>query len=113
MRSSGKAPITQPRQYPCADYTDSPSGRCPLFAADQPQIARIIEKTTELGNQEGQAHFAQVEGVDQGNQAAADAEIPECHRDDAAPFHLALEELDEETRCEQGLADEADSDPDM
>jgi len=51
--------------------------------------------------------------VKERDDSAADAEIPERHRNNAAAFNFALEPLHKETRREQSLSREADDQPDM
>src|SRR5215471_16719080 len=52
-------------------------GRAAL-ARVQPQSAEINHQSAQLRHKKGQAKFPEMEGIDQGDQATADAEIPEC-----------------------------------
>src|SRR5690242_1768723 len=51
-------------------------------------------------------------GVDEQQEAARQAQVPEYDGQYAAPFHLALEPLHDEARCEHGLSEQADTEPD-
>src|SRR5260370_26433675 len=70
---------------------DRPEGRA-LFE-DQIEIAKINEEPHTLSQDENRV--ALVDRISQQNDSATDAEIPERHGDDAAPFAFALPALNQ------------------
>lgn len=82
-----------------------------FFAVNQHQIAGIDHQTAHLPDEEGQAHLAEPDRVDEGDQPAADRDVPERHRHHALLGFLAVEQLDEEARGEEKLPEHADQEP--
>src|SRR5262249_33891001 len=81
------------------------------LARNQPQVAEIGDEARALADHEGPA--LDVDRICEGNKTAADAEIPEGDRHDAAAFHFAFQPLNDEACREQALSEEADQQPDV
>src|SRR5262249_52448379 len=78
---------------------------------NQKEVACVDDEAARLRNREWRA--LQMHRVGEGDDAAADAAIPERHRQHAAAFAFALIPLHDEARGEEGRAETANERPDV
>src|SRR3954449_11444371 len=78
---------------------------------DQLQVAQIHQETAELAHEEHRV--VPVNRIEQKQERAAEAEIPELDRHYALAHPLATPPLHQEAHGEEGLADEAEREPEL
>ena len=78
---------------------------------DQLQVAQIHQEAAELAHEEHRV--MPVNGIEQKQERAAEAEVPELDRHHARTDLLATPPLEQEAHGEQCLAEEAEPEPEL
>ena len=80
-----------------------------LGVFQEKEVATVEDGEEEVAEDDGE--FVEVQGVNEGDEAAPEAEVPKEGGHDDFSFFFGAEPLNNEAEAENGIADEAESGP--